>query len=178
MHDGSHEWVLISGTQNALQHALLLSPLLRFIDWLLMSVCLSKMQFQSLMIEATFKSSQVTFIYIVLFKIQIVSKQLHSDNMKIIHHRSIILLNINSPTKQAKSQGKSGKESKLHQVTEWRKNVYRQNCLKVIFDSDQTMIMSKHNQHHQISYSHLAVITQIQQPKWVLCQQFKSQEPN
>jgi len=29
-------------------------------------------------------ASQVTFIYIVLFTIQIVSKQLHSDNMKII----------------------------------------------------------------------------------------------
>jgi len=27
MHDGSHEWVLIGGTQNALQNALLLSPL-------------------------------------------------------------------------------------------------------------------------------------------------------
>jgi len=27
------------------------------------------------------KSSQVTFIYIALFTIQIVSKQLHSDNM-------------------------------------------------------------------------------------------------
>jgi len=26
-----------------------------------------------------------------------------------------------SPTKQAKSQGNSGKEPKLHQVTEWRK---------------------------------------------------------
>jgi len=26
-----------------------------------------------------------------------------------------------SPTKQAKSQGNSGKELKLHQVTEWRK---------------------------------------------------------
>jgi len=29
------------------------------------------------------KSSQVTFIYIALFTIQIVSKQLHSDNMKV-----------------------------------------------------------------------------------------------
>jgi len=38
--------------------------------------------------------SQVTFIYIALFTIQIVPKQLHSDNMKIIQHRSIILLNI------------------------------------------------------------------------------------
>jgi len=28
-----------------------------------------------------------------------------------------------SPTKQAKSQGNSGKEPKLHQVTEWRKNL-------------------------------------------------------
>jgi len=36
------------------------------------------------------KSSQVTFIYIAL--LQIVSKQLHSDNMKIIQYRSIILL--------------------------------------------------------------------------------------
>jgi len=34
----------------------------------------------------------------VLFTIQIVSKQLHSDNMKIIQHRSKILLNIKSPT--------------------------------------------------------------------------------
>jgi len=33
------------------------------------------------------KSSQVTFIYIALCIIQIVSKQLHSDNMKIILHR-------------------------------------------------------------------------------------------
>jgi len=33
------------------------------------------------------KSSQVTFIYIALFTIQIVSKQLHSNNMKIIQHR-------------------------------------------------------------------------------------------
>jgi len=36
------------------------------------------------------KSSQVTFIYIALFTIQIVSKQLHSDNMKVVKHRSII----------------------------------------------------------------------------------------
>jgi len=36
--------------------------------------------------------SQVTFIYIALFTIQIVSKQLHSDNMKVI-----ILLNIKCP---------------------------------------------------------------------------------
>jgi len=46
------------------------------------------------------KSSQflkVTFIYIVLFTIQIVSKQLHSDNMKVIQHRSIMLLNIKCP---------------------------------------------------------------------------------
>jgi len=43
------------------------------------------------------KSSQVTFIYIALFTIQIVSKQLHSDNMTIIQHRSIILLNIKFP---------------------------------------------------------------------------------
>jgi len=42
-------------------------------------------------------SSQVTFIYIVLFTIHIVSKQLHSDNMKIIQHRSIILLNVKYP---------------------------------------------------------------------------------
>jgi len=39
-------------------------------------------------------SSQVTFIYIALFTIQIVSKQLHSDNMKVVQHRAIILLNI------------------------------------------------------------------------------------
>jgi len=37
---------------------------------------------------------QVTFIYIALFTIHIVSKQLQSDNMKRIQHRSIILLNI------------------------------------------------------------------------------------
>ena len=59
------------------------------------------------------KSSQVTFIYIALFTIQIVSKQLHSDNMKITQQRlsleencviihlkygrSIILLNIECP---------------------------------------------------------------------------------
>jgi len=42
-------------------------------------------------------SSQVTFIYIALFTMQIVSKQLHSDNMKIIQHRSKILLNIKWP---------------------------------------------------------------------------------
>jgi len=42
-------------------------------------------------------SSQVTFIYIALFTIQIASKQLHSDNMKVIQHRSIILLNIKCP---------------------------------------------------------------------------------
>jgi len=36
-------------------------------------------------------------IYIVLFAIQIVSKQLHSNNMKIIQHRSIIFLNIKCP---------------------------------------------------------------------------------
>jgi len=30
MHDGSHELILIGGTQNVLQHALLLSPLWRF----------------------------------------------------------------------------------------------------------------------------------------------------
>jgi len=40
------------------------------------------------------KSSQVIFIYIALFTEQIVSKQLHSDNMKVVQHRSIILLNI------------------------------------------------------------------------------------
>jgi len=28
-----------------------------------------------------------------------------------------------TPTKQVKSQGNSGKEPKLHQVTEWRKNL-------------------------------------------------------
>jgi len=43
-------------------------------------------------------SSQVTFVYIALFTIQFVSKQLHSDNMKIMQHRSIILLNIKCPT--------------------------------------------------------------------------------
>jgi len=47
------------------------------------------------------------------------TEQLHSDNIKIIQHRSIILLM--SPTKQAKSQGNNGKEPKLHHVTEWRK---------------------------------------------------------
>jgi len=55
--------------------------------------------------------SQSTFIYIVLFTIQIVSKQLHSDNMKIIQQSlfleencviihnplSIMLLNIKCP---------------------------------------------------------------------------------
>jgi len=50
------------------------------------------------------KSSQVTFIYIALFTIQIAS-QLYSDNMKVVQHRSIILLNIKyPPTKQAKSK--------------------------------------------------------------------------
>jgi len=44
-----------------------------------------------------FKSNKITFIYIELFTIQIVSKQLHSDNMKIIQHRSIIFLIINGP---------------------------------------------------------------------------------
>jgi len=39
------------------------------------------------------KSSQVTFIYIALFTIQIVSKQLHADNMKVAQHRSTTLLN-------------------------------------------------------------------------------------
>jgi len=52
-------------------------------------------------------SSQVTFIYVAFFTIQIVSKlhsdnmkvvqhrsKLHSDNMKVVQHRSIILLNI------------------------------------------------------------------------------------
>jgi hypothetical protein len=43
------------------------------------------------------KSSQVTFIYIALFTIQIASKQLHSNNMKIVQHRSIILLILNIP---------------------------------------------------------------------------------
>jgi len=43
------------------------------------------------------KSSQVTFIYIALFTIEIVSKQLHIDNMKVIQHRSILLLNQNVP---------------------------------------------------------------------------------
>jgi len=38
-------------------------------------------------------SSQVTFIYIALFTIQIVSKQLYSDNMKVAQHRSTTLLN-------------------------------------------------------------------------------------
>jgi len=42
-------------------------------------------------------TSQVTFIYIALFTIQIVSKQLHSENMKVVQHRSIILLNIKCP---------------------------------------------------------------------------------
>jgi len=32
-------------------------------------------------VDKAVKSSQVTFIYIALFTIQIVSKQLHSDNM-------------------------------------------------------------------------------------------------
>jgi len=51
------------------------------------------------------KSSQVTFIYIALFTIQIVSKQLHSDNMNVIQHRSIILLNIKMfSSKQAQSK--------------------------------------------------------------------------
>jgi len=45
------------------------------------------------------------FIYIALFTIHIVSKQLFSDNIKVIQHRSIILLNIiMSPTKKAKSK--------------------------------------------------------------------------
>jgi len=47
--------------------------------------------------HTVFLSSQVTFIYVVLFTIQIVSKQLHSDNMKVVQHRSIILLNIKCP---------------------------------------------------------------------------------
>jgi len=33
-------------------------------------------------------NSQVTFIYIALFTIQIVSKQLQTDNMKIVHQKS------------------------------------------------------------------------------------------
>jgi len=53
--------------------------------------------------KSIYKSSQVTFIYIALFTIQIVSKQLHSDNLKVIQHRSIILLNIKYQ-KQAKSK--------------------------------------------------------------------------
>jgi len=42
----------------------------------------------------TKESCQVIFIYIALFTIQIVSKQLHGDNMKVVQHRSIILLTI------------------------------------------------------------------------------------
>ena len=38
------------------------------------------------------KSSQVTFIYIALFTIQIASKQLHSDNMKIIQHSNTTII--------------------------------------------------------------------------------------
>jgi len=38
------------------------------------------------------KSSQVTFIYIALFTIQIVSKLRHTDNMKVAQHRSTTLL--------------------------------------------------------------------------------------
>jgi len=102
MHDGSHEWVLISGTQNALQHALLLSPLLRFTGWLLMSVCLNKIQFQSLLIGATFKKHFGLY-------------------WKLLQSAVI-------------EQG-------------------RRNYLKEIWDSDQIMIMSKHNQHHQINFS-------------------------
>jgi len=35
--------------------------------------------------------SQVTFIHLALFTKQIVSKQLHSDNMKIIQQRLFLL---------------------------------------------------------------------------------------
>jgi len=41
--------------------------------------------------------SSQAFIYIVLFTIHIVSKQLHSDHMKIVQYKSIILLNIKYP---------------------------------------------------------------------------------
>jgi hypothetical protein len=48
------------------------------------------------------KSSQVTFIYIALFTIQIASKQLHSDNMKIIQHSNTTKINpqLSKPPRQ------------------------------------------------------------------------------
>jgi len=41
----------------------------------------------ALWVDDKVKSSQVTFIYKALFTIQIVSKQLHTDNMKVAQHR-------------------------------------------------------------------------------------------
>jgi len=68
------------------------------------------------------ESSQVTFIYIALFTIQIVSKQLHSDNMKIIQHRSIKLLNIKCPQlSKPKAKVTVARNQNSHQVIEWRK---------------------------------------------------------
>jgi len=64
-----------------------------------LSVCSSKWRdvlsiTSSVWCTARLSTSQVTFIYIALLTIQIVSKLIHSDNMKIIQHKSIIFLNV------------------------------------------------------------------------------------
>jgi len=56
---------------------------------------MSKVNFRDVqMCMNPFKSCQVKSLTVLIL---IVSKQLHSDNMKIIQHRPIILLNVKYP---------------------------------------------------------------------------------
>jgi len=57
----------------------------------------------------------------VLFTILIVSKQLHSDNMKIIQHRSIIFLNIKCPQLSKPKARQQWQGTKTPSGTGWRK---------------------------------------------------------
>jgi len=81
----------------------------------------------------------------VLFTIQIVSKQLHSDNMKIIQPRSIILLNIKCPqlSKPKARQQWQGKKKKNIGRTQaksggqfssgqWRNSDYKTNWIETL----------------------------------------------
>jgi len=67
--------------------------------------------------QITTEANSTDFVSYPLFTIQIVSNQLHSDNMKIIQHKSIVLLNIKCP-RLSKPKAKA---TKLHQEIEWRK---------------------------------------------------------
>jgi len=78
MHDGSHEWVLIDATQNALKHDLYVSPLLRFTVWFLMSV------YDVLNVYINF-FQEVSFFKVDFIEKKVKNGVLYNDSAALIH---------------------------------------------------------------------------------------------